>query len=208
MSSLLAASRRIDAITGFFGRQVAWLVLAAVLVSAGNAVMRKAFSLSSNAWLELQWYLFGAVFMLAAADTLRRNAHVRIDIVASQLTKRARDWIDLVCHVLFLLPFALLKTWLRAPWVLRAIQSGETSSNFGGLVLWPAKFIVLLGFALLFAQALSEIVKRVAVLRGLIDDPSSRAGPTAAAVPTSPDEEPKASSIPSPTISRPSCSAR
>lgn len=174
---MLKISRAIDALTGFFGRHVSWLVLAAVLVSTANAISRKAFSISSNAWLELQWYFFGAVFMLAAADALRRNAHVRIDILTSLLTRRARDVIDLVCHVSLLLPFCLLMTWLSWPFFLRSALSGEMSSNVGGLVIWPARFLILLGFVLLLFQAVSEIIKRIAVLTGSLQDTQPGTGP-------------------------------
>ena len=115
MRLLIGLSSAIDAVTAFLGRAVAWLILAAVLVSAGNAVIRKAFDMSSNAWLELQWYLFGAVFLLAAAYTLQRNEHIRIDIVSGMLSKRARDWIDLFGHVFFLMPFVLLMLYLARP---------------------------------------------------------------------------------------------
>lgn len=171
MSLLLAASRAVDRINGAIGRSVSWLVLAAVLISAGNAVMRKAFDLSSNMWLELQWYLYGTVFMLAAAYTLQRNEHIRIDVLANLFSKRVRDWIDLVCHVVFLLPFTVLMVWLALPWFLRSFGRGEVSANAGGLVLWPAKLMVLAGFVLLTAQAVSEIVKRWAVIAGRIDEP-------------------------------------
>lgn len=175
MASLLALSRVIDRINEFFGRNVAWLVLAAVLISAGNATIRKMFDMSSNAWLEVQWYLFGAVFMLAAGYTLRKNEHVRIDVLAGNLSKRTRDWIDLVGHFIFLLPFCIMMTYLAWPFFWRSFQSGEMSSNAGGLIIWPAKASVLLGFILLTAQAVSEIIKRIAIIRGLIEDePGSR----------------------------------
>lgn len=172
MAGLLALSRVIDRINGVIGRNVSWLILVAVLISAGNASMRKAFDMSSNAWLELQWYLFGTVFMLAAAYTLLQNEHIRIDIVSSRLRKRTRDWIDLFCHIFFLLPFAFLLVWLCWPWFWLSYSSGEVSTNSGGLIIWPAKLAVLVGFILLTAQALSEVIKRYAVIRGIIDDPS------------------------------------
>lgn len=131
--------------------------------------------MSSNAWLEVQWYLFGAVFMLAAGYTLRKNEHVRIDVLAGNLSKRARDWIDLVGHFIFLLPFCIMMTYLAWPFFWRSFQSGEMSSNAGGLIIWPAKASVLLGFILLTTQAVSEIIKRIAIIRGLIEDePGSR----------------------------------
>ncbi|WP_306117596.1 MULTISPECIES: TRAP transporter small permease subunit [unclassified Roseitalea] len=171
MSALLRISSAIDAVTGFIGRSVSWLVLVAVLVSAGNATIRKAFDTSSNAWLELQWYLYGAVFLLAASYTLQRNEHVRIDVATSGLSKRARDWIDLFGHTVFLLPFAGLMIYLSWPFMMNSIRSGEISVNAGGLVLWPAKSMVFAGFVLLFFQTVSEIIKRWAVIRGAIDDP-------------------------------------
>ncbi|GAB5460454.1 MULTISPECIES: TRAP transporter small permease subunit [Hoeflea] len=170
MGSLLALSRLIDRINEFVGRNVSWLVLAAVLISAGNATIRKMFDMSSNAWLEVQWYLFGAVFMLAAGYTLRKNEHVRIDVIAGNLSKRTRDWIDLFGHFLFLLPFCLMMTYLAWPFFWRSFSSGEMSSNAGGLIIWPAKLSILIGFILLTAQAFSEIIKRIAVLRGIINE--------------------------------------
>lgn len=171
MAGLLAFSRAIDHVNEFIGRQVSWLILVAVLISAGNATIRKAFDISSNAWLELQWYLYGAVFMLAAAYTLLKNEHVRIDILANRWSKRTRDIVDLLCHIFFLLPFSALMVWLCWPWFVRSFTSGEGSSSAGGLIIWPAKALVLAGFILLTAQALSEIVKRWAVVQGVIDDP-------------------------------------
>jgi len=176
LGALLSVSRGIDAVTTFVGRWVYWLILAAVLVSAGNAVTRKLFSISSNAWLELQWYLFGAVFMLAAAYTLQRNEHIRIDIVSNMLPKRGRDWIDVVGHALFLLPLCILMIREILPWVVASIRSGEMSANAGGLVLWPARVVILVGFVLLLFQGVSELIKRIAVMRGLIPDPYVRQG--------------------------------
>jgi TRAP-type mannitol/chloroaromatic compound transport system permease small subunit len=174
MQALLMASRGIDATTAFIGRAVKWLILVAVLVSAGNAIIRKVFDLSSNAWLELQWYLFGAVFMLAAAYTLQKNEHIRIDVFSNRLQKRTRDWIDLVCHFVFLLPFVLMMVWLSIPFLVDSYASQEMSMNDGGLIIWPAKAIILAGFLLLLAQAISEIIKRIAVLAGIIDEPNEQ----------------------------------
>ncbi len=171
MAGLIGLSRIIDRINEIVGRSVIWLVLLAVLISAANATIRKTFDISSNAWLELQWYLYGTVFMLAAAYTLLRNEHIRIDIVSGRLSKRTRDWIDLICHLLFLMPFCGAMVWLSWPWFMRSFNSGEVSTNAGGLIIWPAKFMVLAGFVLLTAQGISEIIKRIAVIRGLIDDP-------------------------------------
>lgn len=164
MNALLAVSRTIDRFTAFVGKSVAWLILASVLVSAVNAVVRKTFDLSSNAWLELQWYLFGAVFMLAAAWTLQKNEHVRVDIVSGFFSRRVRNWIDFLGHLLILLPFTLLMLKLLVPYVIRSYESGEYSPNAGGLILWPAKALLLAGFALLFLQAVSELIKRASVL--------------------------------------------
>ena len=167
----MGLSRLIDAVTAFVGRQLRWLILATVLISAGNAILRKAFDISSNAWLELQWLLFGAVFMLAAAYTLQKNAHVRIDVVSSRLSEHSRDVIDLLGHLLILVPFALLTAWLAWPFFLESFRSGEVSSNAGGLPVWPAKFLIFAGMTLLLLQAVSEIIKRSAVLAGVIADP-------------------------------------
>jgi len=170
MTALLGLSRVIDSVNAAIGRWVSWLILLAVLVSAANASMRKAFAISSNAWLELQWYLYGAAFMLAAAYTLQRNEHVRIDIVTHGLSKRTRDWVDLFGHVFFLTPFVFLMAYLSWPFFLRSFISGEVSSNAGGLILWPAKGLIFAGFASLCAQAISEIIKRALVLLGDIPD--------------------------------------
>jgi TRAP-type mannitol/chloroaromatic compound transport system permease small subunit len=172
MSILLALSRLIDAINGFIGRWVSWLLLAAVLISAGNAVIRKMFDVSSNAWLELQWYLYGTVFMLAAAYTLLKNEHIRIDILSSSWSQRTRDRIDLVLHVIFLVPFSGLMAYLAWPWFWSSFTSGEVSSSAGGLIIWPAKAVVLVGFVLLTAQAVSEIIKRLATVTGRIEAPA------------------------------------
>jgi len=174
MRRLLDVARGIDGATAFVGRWVYWFVLGAVLVSAGNAISRKLLSLSSNAWLELQWYLFATVFMLAAAHTLQRNEHIRIDILSTMFPKRVRDWIDVIGHVVCLLPMAAVMVYQLVPWVVRSIVSGEVSPNAGGLVLWPARVVVLAGFVLLLLQGVSELIKRVAVLANLIPDPYER----------------------------------
>lgn len=172
MQAVLALSRWIDRVTEFIGKSVMWLILVAVLVSAGNAVVRKVFNYSSNAWLELQWYLFGAAFMLAAAYTLRQNEHVRVDIFYASRSRRTQHWIDLFGHIFFLLPFAVLMTWLLVPYFLQAWNSGEVSSNSGGLIIWPARALLLAGFILLLFQAFSEIIKKIAVIAGVIEDPN------------------------------------
>lgn len=172
MAGLLALSRAIDRINEFIGRNVAWLIFLAVLVSAGNAVIRKLFSMSSNAWLELQWYLFGAAFLLASAYTLRQNEHIRIDIVYGLFSRRTQHWIDLFGHVFFLMPFVLLMVYYFVPYVSLSFRTGEMSTNAGGLILWPAKSMLLIGFSLLAIQGISEIIKKVAIMRGIIADPT------------------------------------
>ncbi len=171
MAPFLALSRFIDSVTGFVGRNVSWLILISVLVSAANALVRKIFSMSSNAWLELQWYLFGTAFLLAAAYTLQQNEHIRIDIVYGRFSRRTQHWIDLIGHILFLSPFVLLMIYLLVPYVRLSYRSGEISANAGGLTLWPAKAMMLVGFLLLAMQAVSEIIKKIAVMRGIIEDP-------------------------------------
>jgi TRAP-type mannitol/chloroaromatic compound transport system permease small subunit len=172
MRGLLALSAIIDRVTEFIGKWVAWLILISIFVSAGNAVVRKLFNTSSNAWLELQWYLFGAAFMLAAAYTLKQGEHIRIDIVYGMWSRRVQNWIDLFGHVFFLTPFVALMVWYFVPYVALSYRSGEISPNAGGLIVWPAKAILLAGFSLLFLQAISEIIKKVAIITGAIDDPT------------------------------------
>lgn len=167
-------SRAIDRLSEFVGRWVAWLVLAAVLVSAVNASVRKAFSFSSNAFLEIQWYLFAAIFLLAAGYTLLRQEHVRIDVVLSRFSKRTQIKIELFGLIAFLFPFCWAVLHLVMPLVIKAYVSGEMSSNASGLIRWPVYALVPVGFALLALQGLSEAIKRVAFLRGLIDDPTRK----------------------------------
>jgi len=176
MGALLALARVIDRINEFIGKSVSWLILVAVLVSAINAAVRKIFDVSSNAWLEAQWYLFGAAFLLAAAYTLKQNEHIRIDIVYGAFSRRIQHWIDLFGHVFFLMPFLVLMLWLMFPWLMMSVRSGEVSTNSGGLIIWPAKSLLLIGFGLLFAQGISEIIKKVGVMLGLIPDPHTFAG--------------------------------
>ncbi|QLQ19731.1 MAG: TRAP transporter small permease subunit [Exiguobacterium profundum] len=171
MQVLLALSRAIDRVTSLIGRAMGWLILAAVLISAGNAVVRKVFSTSSNAWLEAQWYLFGAAFMGAAAYTLQQNEHIRIDIFYGTRSRRTQHWIDLFGHVVFLMPFVILMTWMLVPYAFQAWKIGQISTNAGGLIIWLTRAILAAGFALLIAQGLSEIIKKIAVMRGLIEDP-------------------------------------
>lgn len=172
MGALLGLSRGIDRVNSFIGRNVSWLILVAVIVSAVNAVVRKVFNTSSNSWLELQWYLYGAAFLGAAAYTLKENEHIRIDIIYGMWSRRRQHWIDLMGHVLFLMPFVTLMIYFLYPWVLRSYRSGEVSTNSGGLILWPAKAMLLIAFVMLFFQGISEIIKKIAVMRGDIEDPN------------------------------------
>jgi TRAP-type mannitol/chloroaromatic compound transport system permease small subunit len=172
MGGLLALARVIDRLNEFIGKWVSWLILIAILVSAGNAVIRKVFNVSSNAWLELQWYLFGAAFMLAAAYTLKQNEHIRIDIVYGMWSRRVQHWIDLFGHVFFLMPFVLLMVYFFVPYTLLSFRNQEFSNNSGGLIIWPAKAILLIGFTLLALQGISEIIKKIAIMRGDMEDPT------------------------------------
>lgn len=172
MNGLLALARGIDRVNEVVAKAVAWLILVAVLVSAGNAVIRKAFNMSSNAWLELQWYLFGAAFLLAAAYTLKQNEHIRIDIVYGLFSRRRQHWIDLFGHVFFLMPFVILMIFYLFPYVALSYRSGEVSSSAGGLIIWPAKALLLVGFIQLGFQGISEIIKKIAIMTGRMDDPT------------------------------------
>ena len=176
MQTLLKISSAIDAFNSRVGHVIKWFILAAVLVSTGNAIIRKLFNESSNAWLELQWYLFGAVFMLGAAYTFLKNEHIRIDIVTANFSKKTRDWIDVIGHILFLVPFAWIMIWHGIPFFLRSYEIHEASMNAGGLTVWPAKFLVPAGFVLLLIQGISELIKRIAILRGLMEDPHAHVG--------------------------------
>ena len=166
MSFLLRLSRLIDWINERVGRSVMWLVLIAVVISAGNALVRKLFNTSSNALLEIQWYLFAAIFMLAAGYTFLRNEHVRIDILTSRLSPRGQNIVDVIGILFFLLPMAGLILWLSWPIVMTSVQSGEMSQNPGGLIRWPVKMLLPAGLALLVLQAISELIKRIASLTG------------------------------------------
>ena len=172
MKALLAFARVVDRVNEWIGKIFAWAILAAILVSAGNAVVRKTFNVSSNAWLELQWYLFGAAFLLAAAYTLKQNEHIRVDIVYGLWSRRTQHWIDLFGHVFFLMPFVLLMIYFFWPYFLLSYNNGETSSSAGGLLIWPAKSLLLIGFVMLAMQGISEIIKKIGVMRGLIPDPN------------------------------------
>lgn len=177
MDALLKFSRLIDALNQRIGRFAYWLVLAAVLISAGNAIVRKAFQASSNAFLEVQWYLFSAVFLLGAGYVFLHNAHVRIDFVANRFSPRLRNWIDIFGVLFFLLPLCVMLIDLSWPLFVNAWKSGEMSQNAGGLIRWPVYFLVPAGFALLLLQAVSELIKRIAFLRGLIPDPLAHHSP-------------------------------
>ena len=175
---MLALSRLIDGLNDRVGKAVYWLILVAVLVSAGNAVFRYAFNLSSNAWLEIQWYLFSAVFLLGAGYTLLRNEHIRIDIAVGRLSVRTQTWIDIIGTILFLFPMAGIILWLSWPMVADSYLRHEISGDAGGLLRWPVKALIPLGFLLLLLQGLSELIKRVYFLMGLAPDPVVRQGET------------------------------
>jgi TRAP-type mannitol/chloroaromatic compound transport system permease small subunit len=166
VKALLALSRAIDAMNAYLGRFADVCVVLATVISAGNAMMRYAFDQSSNAWLEIQWYLFGAIFLLAAGYTLKHNGHVRIDIIYGRFSARTQAWIDLLGSLLFLLPLCGLIVWLAWPGFVDSFVSGETSPDAGGLIRWPVRLLIPLGFALLALQGVAEIIKRIAFLRG------------------------------------------
>ncbi|GGB02770.1 C4-dicarboxylate ABC transporter [Brucella endophytica] len=170
MAGLLSLSRAIDAINTFLGKAVSWLLLLAIFISAVNAVTRKLFNLSSNAWLEAQWYLFSAAFLVAAAYTLLSNEHVKVDLVYGNLSRRAQLWVEVFGTIFFLLPFCLITIYLSWPTVMEKFATGETSNNTGGLILWPVWAMIPLGFGLLALQGVSELIKRIAILRGDMPD--------------------------------------
>ena len=174
MTALLQLARLIDRISEFVGRWVSWLVLAAVLISAGNAIVRKAFDMSSNAFLEIQWYLFAGVFLLAAGYTMLRQEHVKIDVLLQHFTRRTQVTIEVFGILCFLFPFVFAVVDLVWPLVVRAYVSGEMSNNAGGLIRWPVFALVPAGFALLGLQGVSELIKRVAFLAGKADDPGHK----------------------------------
>jgi TRAP-type mannitol/chloroaromatic compound transport system permease small subunit len=173
MHALLRVAGLIDALTERVGRAARWLILLTVLISAGNALARYAFNLSSNAWLEIQWYLFAAVFLLCAGYALKHNQHVRVDVLSSRLSRRAQSWVEIFGTLVFLLPMALLILALSWPVFVDSWRSGEVSSNANGLVLWPARALVPAGFALLVLQGLAELIKRIGFLRGVAPDPGA-----------------------------------
>ena len=171
MRQLLALSRAIDFVNEHIGRLVYWCVLIMVLVSAANASSRYALNIASNAWLELQWYLFAGVFLLCSGYTLLHNEHIRIDIIAARFSRRVQTWIDIFGTVFFLLPIAVYMMWSSWPVFMNAWTSGEVSGSAGGLIRWPVRLLVPAGFFLLTLQGVSELIKRIAYLRGLIPDP-------------------------------------
>ena len=177
MQFLLRVSRTIDAISERIGSVLIWLLLATVLISTVNAIIRKVFSIGSNAWLELQWYLFAAVFLLGAGYAFLHNAHVRIDFISARLSARGRNWVDIIGIVAFLAPLCWLLLTLSWPLFVNAWQTGEMSQNAGGLIRWPVQLMIPLGMVLLLAQAGSELIKRIAFLKGLIPDPLAHAEP-------------------------------
>lgn len=171
MQSLLRLSQGIDTFTRWTGKRLAWLILVAIIISAVNAIIRKGFDVSSNSWLELQWVLFGIVFLLCSPWTLLDNEHIRIDIVNNLFSKRWRDIIDVVGHVFFLMPLCIVMIITGGPFFMRSVEVNEQSGNAGGLPQWPAKSLIIIGFAFLLVQGISELIKRIAVMRGLIPDP-------------------------------------
>lgn len=181
MAGLMKLSRAIDWLNEKIGKNVAWLILVAVLISAANAIIRKLFNSSSNAWLEMQWLLFGAVFMLCTPWTLLSNEHIRIDIVNSKLPQSAKRTIEFVGHGLFLIPMCLVMIFTAWPFFFRSFMMNEQSSNAGGLPQYPGKFLILAGFVLLLLQGISEFIKRVAVSKGMIPDSLGGGGHHAAA---------------------------
>lgn len=174
MKVLLALSRAIDAISERIGQCVCWLVLATVLISAANATVRKLFNYSSNSFLEIQWYLFSMIFLFCAGYTLKHNEHVRIDIITARFSAKVRAGIDIFGTLFFLLPMAGLIMWLSWPLFMEAYTRNEVSTNAGGLIIWPARLMVPVGFFLLIAQAVSELIKRIAFMQDLIPDPSEK----------------------------------
>jgi TRAP-type mannitol/chloroaromatic compound transport system permease small subunit len=174
MRSLMKFSNAVDWLNTLVGKYVIWLILASTIISGINAIVRKVFSVSSNAYLEVQWYLFAASFLLAAGFTLLQNEHVRIDVVSSRLSKRSQMWIDVIGFTFFLTPMCLAILYFGTPFFIRGLQSGEVSSNAGGLIRWPVYAMIPLGFTLLLLQCWSELIKRIAFLKGLIEDPTAK----------------------------------
>lgn len=176
MQGLLALSKIIDKLNTGVGWLMMWMILASTVISCVNAIVRKVFDVGSNAFLEVQWYLFATSFLLAAGYTLLNNEHVRIDVVSGRFSKRTQTWMDIVGFVLFLIPVCVAILWFSMPFFLNGLRSGEVSANAGGLILWPVYLMLPLGFALLLVQTISELIKRFAFLKGLIDDPTAKKG--------------------------------
>jgi TRAP-type mannitol/chloroaromatic compound transport system permease small subunit len=174
MGALLKFSQAVDRLNAFVGRWVIWLILGSTVISAINAIVRKVFNNSSNAYLEVQWYLFAAAFLLAAGYTLLNGEHVKIDVVSSHLSKRKQIWIDIIGFTLFLTPMCVVILYFAFPFFLQGFRSGEMSNNAGGLIRWPVYLMMPIGFTLLLLQGLSELVKRIAFLQGLIPDPTQK----------------------------------
>jgi TRAP-type mannitol/chloroaromatic compound transport system permease small subunit len=174
MQALLKFSRAVDGLNAFIGKYVIWLILASTVISAVNAVVRKIFNMSSNAYLEVQWYLFAAAFLLASAYTLLNGEHVKIDVIYHRLSKRTQTWIDVFGFIVFLTPVCVAVLWFGIPFFLQGYRSGEMSSNAGGLIRWPVYIMMPIGFALLLLQGWSELIKRIAFLMGLIEDPTHK----------------------------------
>ena len=169
MTFLLTLSRLIDTINEKIGNGVSWALLLSVLICTGNAIVRYTVNASSNAWLEIQWYLFAAMFLLAASQTLRRIEHVRIDVIVGRFSKRTQIWVDVIGFLVFLLPMSIIILYYAVPYALLSIQNQEMSSNAGGLIVWPAKALIPIGFLLLTLQGISELIKRIGYLLGKVD---------------------------------------
>ena len=176
MHGLLALSKIVDKLSTGVGWLMMWMIFASTIISCINAIVRKVFDVGSNAFLEVQWYLFATSFLLAAGYTLLNNEHVRIDVVSSRFTKRTQIWMDIIGFVVFLVPVCLAILWFSMPFFLNGLRSGEVSANAGGLILWPVYLMLPLGFGLLLIQAISEVIKRFAFLKGMIEDPTSKKG--------------------------------
>jgi len=174
MNALLKLSQLIDSITEFVGKSIIWIVLVVTLISCGNAIMRYTINYSSNAFLEIQWYLFAAIFLFGAGYTLKKNEHVRIDLISGKFSKRGQAWIDIFGIIFFLMPMAIAIMWMSWPIFLLALKTNEMSSNAGGLTLWPARLMVPVGFFLLVMQGVSELIKRIGFLQGLCPDPTEK----------------------------------
>lgn len=176
MQALIKFSKAVDWLNNLVGKYVIWLILGSTVISAVNAIVRKVFNVSSNAYLEVQWYLFAASFLLAAGYTLLNQEHVKIDVIYSRFSKRGQMWIDIFGFIAFLTPVCFAVLWFGIPFFIKGFQSGEMSSNAGGLIRWPVYLMMPAGFALLLLQGWSELIKRIAFLQGLIDDPTAKKG--------------------------------